>query len=233
MATSVLILGKSGSGKSTSLRNFEPDEIAFINVMGKPLPFKGGFESTDNPFKSKFSTTVSPLKKSTVVTPAQSYELVKQAIQKTTKKSVVIDDFGYMMTNHLMAGKEGGGSKFDLFDDIASRPWNLLEFIRTELPDDKIVYFMMHEDQNEFGGIKPKTIGKMTDDKICLEGLFTIVLRCVFDGDHHLFQTHMKGDDVTKTPLSMFSEDEIDNDLKVVDTAIREYYGLAPLKEEK
>lgn len=220
MATSVLIIGKSGAGKSTSLRNFAHDEIAFLNVMAKPLPFKG-----------KFDSTLCPLKKTDLLTPVQSYKLTEEAIEKTQKKVIVIDDFGYMMTNHLMAGKDGGGNKFDLFDDIASRPWHLLEFIRTKVSDDKIVYFMMHEDQNEFGGVKPKTIGKMTDDKICLEGLFTIVLRCVFKDDKHIFQTHMAGDDVTKSPMGMFEEDSIDNDLKLVDQKIREFYELKPLKE--
>lgn len=208
MATSVLILGKSGSGKSTSLRNFKPDELALINVMSKPLPFKGKFDST-------LATT--------------NYDEVKKAIFGTEKKAIVIDDFGYMMTNHLMRGKDAGGNKFDLYDDIASEPWKLIEWIRKKLPEDKIVYLMMHEAENDFGGIKPKTIGKMTDDKICLEGLFTIVLRCVFEDEKHLFQTHMRGNDVTKSPMGMFEQDTMDNDLRLVDERIRDYYSLPKL----
>lgn len=211
MGCPILILGKSGSGKSTSLRNFKHDEVAVVNVMDKPMPFKGKFDSMA-------ATT--------------NYEDVKQLLFKTDKKAIVIDDFGYMMTNHLMQGKDAGGNKYDLFDDIASKPWNLLEWVRKRLPEDKIVYFIMHEDYNESGGVKPKTIGKMTDDKICLEGLFTVVLRCVFKDDKHIFQTHMRGDDVTKSPMGMFEEDEIDNDLRLVDEKIREYYSMKPLKEK-
>lgn len=210
MGLPVLILGKSGSGKSTSLRNFKSDELALVNVMGKPLPFKGKFEST-------VSTT--------------NYEDVQKAIFKTEKKVIVIDDFGYMMTNHLMKGKDAGGNKFDLYDDIASKPWQLLEWVRKRLPEDKIVYFIMHEAENEYGGVKPKTIGRMTDDKICLEGLFTIVLRCVFEDEQHLFQVHMRGNDVTKSPMGMFEEDTMDNDLRLVDKKIREYYEMKPLEE--
>lgn len=220
MAIPILTIGKSGSGKSTSLSKFEHDEIALINVLNKPLPFKGKFDSAINPLKNGEQA----------LSPAQSYEFIKQAMLKTEKKSIVIDDFGYLLTNHLMVGKEQGGNKFDLFDDIASKPWNLIEWIRERLPEDKIVYIMMHEDENEYGGIKPKTIGKMLDDKICLEGLFTIVIRCVFKDEKHMFEVHMKGNDVTKTPLGMFEQDEVDNDLKLIDSTVRKYYQLTPLK---
>lgn len=220
MAIPVLIISKSAAGKSSSLRNFEHDEIALINVLNKPLPFKTKFDSTINPLKNGEQA----------LTPAQSYELIKQAMLKTEKKSIVIDDFGYLLTNHLMVGKEQGGNKFDLFDDIASKPWNLIEWIRERLPEDKIVYIMMHEEENEFGGVKPKTIGKMLDDKICLEGLFTIVIRCVFKDEKHLFEVHMRGNDVTKTPMGMFEEDVIDNDLKLIDDTVRKYYDMPPLK---
>ncbi len=210
MGLPVLIIGKSGSGKSTSLRNFAHDELALINVMDKPLPFKGKFDSV-------VSTT--------------NYEQVKELLFKTEKKAIVIDDFGYMMTNHLMSGKDTGINKFDLYDDIASKPWQLLEWVRKKLPDDKIVYFIMHEAENELGGVKPKTIGKMTDDKICLEGLFTVVLRAIFEDDKHLFQTHMRGADVTKSPMGMFEQDTVDNDLRMIDQQIRSYYDMKPLSK--
>lgn len=218
MGVPVLIIGKSGSGKSTSLRNFKADELGFVNVMAKPLPFRG-----------KFNSTFCPLKKTDALTPAQTYKLTCDAISRTQRKAIVIDDFGYMLLNHFMTGKDGGGNKFDLFDDIASQPWKLIELVRRDLPDDKIVYFIMHEEQNEFGGVKPKTIGKMIDDKICLEGLFTIVLRCMFKDERHVFMTHMTGDDITKSPMGMFEEDEINNDLKLVDAKIRAYYDMQPL----
>ena len=95
------------------------------------------------------------------------------------------------------------------------------------MPADKIVYFMMHEDKNDFGDIKPKTIGKLLDEKVCLEGLFTIVLRCMTNGQgQHVFTTQTNGLDVAKSPMGLFDSIEIDNDLKAVDTAIREYYNI-------
>jgi hypothetical protein len=91
----------------------------------------------------------------------------------------------------------------------------------------------MHEDKNEFGEIKPKTIGKMLDEKVCIEGLFTIVLRAECKDGNYIFHTKTDGLDVTKTPIDMFSEEEIDNDLKAVDATIREYYDMPPLTNKE
>ena len=91
---------------------------------------------------------------------------------------------------------------------------------------------MMHEDKNDFGEVKPKTIGKMLDEKVCLEGMFTIVLRCMTENGKHIFRTKTNGDDVTKTPLNLFDAEEIDNDLKLVDSTIREYYGMNKKEKE-
>lgn len=213
MAIPVLICGRSGTGKSSSMRNFEHDEIALINVEGKPLPFKGKFDSkadTDN------------------------YKTIKELLFKTDKKSIVIDDFTYAMTNQFMRGKDAGGNKFDLFDAIATNPWELLEWVRSRLPEDKIVYFVMHEDYNDRGGVKPKTIGKMIDDKICLEGMFTIVFRAIVSDGQYLFQTHnISGDDCVKSPIGMFETDTVENDLKAIDEVIREFWELPALKGDK
>lgn len=215
MGIPVMIIGKSGAGKSTSLRNFGENELYLINVLGKPLPFRKTFEST---FKT------------------DNYQDVGKALTKTTKKAIVIDDAGYLITNHFMnnhasAGK--GNGVFSLYNEIGDRFWRLVEYVINNLPKDKIVYFMMHEDKNEAGDIKPKTIGKLLDEKVCLEGMFTIVLRCMTDNDVHVFRTKTTGADVTKAPIGMFEDEEMDNDLKLVDTAIREYYGLAEKQEEK
>lgn len=101
-----------------------------------------------------------------------------------------------------------------------------------QLPENKIVYFMMHENTDDFGNVKPKTIGKLLDEKVTIEGMFTIVLRCVTDGDRHLFVTQSVDGAVSKSPMGMFQDLEIDNDLALVDQAIREYYGLEEAKEE-
>lgn len=208
MAIPILIIGKSGSGKSTSLRNFNEKELAFVNVIKKPLPFRKKFESTLE---------------------TDDYKTIAESIYKTKKKAIVIDDSGYLITNQFMKNhsKSGGGnSVFNLYNDLADRFWNLIEFIKNKVDQDKIVYFIMHEDKNDSGDIKPKTIGKLLDEKVCVEGMFTIVLRTDIEDRKYVFKTHTDGKDVTKTPIGMFEEDSIDNDLKIVDTTIRKYYEI-------
>jgi len=205
MGVCVLIIGKSGSGKSTSMRNFKNDEIGLINVSKKPLPFRGSFDSTLN---------------------SDEYPTIANALKKTEKKSIVIDDAGYLIVNQFMKGHSNAGSGngiFSFYNKVGDSFWNLIEQVKT-LPDDKIVYFIMHEDKNEFGDVKPKTIGKILDEKVCLEGMFTIVLRAYKDDKKYVFKTQSDGFDVCKSPIGMFQTDEIDNDLKLVDTTIREYY---------
>lgn len=207
MGIPVLLLGKSGSGKSASLRNFHPGEVGIINVLGKPLPFKGKLPSivTDN------------------------YDSVYTVIAKSKTDSVVIDDAGYLMTNQFMRGHAStgaGNAIFSFYNDLGDKFWSLVRFVVEQTPENKIVYFIMHEDKNDFGDIKPKTIGKMLDEKVCVEGMFTIVIRSVLSNGKHVFKTKTDGFDVCKTPIGMFESDEIDNDLKLVDTTIREYYEL-------
>ncbi len=163
------------------------------------------------------------------------YQKILKAMFKTEKKAIVIDDAGYLITNHFMKShsKAGGGSAvFDLYNDLGDRYWSLIEFVKTKLDNDKIVYFNMHETSDDCGNIKPKTIGKLLDDKVCVEGMFTIVLRCLNDNNKHYFTTQNDGQDVAKTPLNMFEDKEIDNDLKMVDTTIRNYYELGGKNNE-
>lgn len=151
MGIGVLIIGKSGSGKSTSLRNFKANEVGIINVISKPLPFKNvnGLKTVDT----------------------DNYADVKKVIEGSKTPSIVIDDAGYLITNQFMrkhSNAGGGNAVFSLYNDIADSFWNLTEQIK-KLPNNKIVYILMHEDKNDFGDIKPKTIGKLIDDKVCLE----------------------------------------------------------------
>lgn len=215
MALPVLLIGRSSSGKSTSMRNFAKDEIALINVAKKALPFKGKFESqmdTDN------------------------YETIKKGLLQTQKRSIVIDDAGYLITNFFMKNhslNKQGGAVYALYNQLADDFWNLIEWCKTRLPEDKIVYFIMHEDKNEFGESRPKTIGKLLDDKVCIEGLFTIVLHAVSEGGEYKFRTQTDGSDVAKSPIDMFDNEEVPNDLKKIDEQIRDYYQLAPLTDKK
>ena len=210
MGQLVLILGPSGSGKSTSMRNFAHDEVALINVNKKPLPFRGKFDST-------LATA--------------DYAQVEKAVQVTKKKSIIIDDAGYLITHQFMEGHRNnkGNAVFELYNDLADNFYRLIKFCQTRLPDGKIVYFMMHVDKNDFGESKPKTIGRLLDEKVCVEGLFTIVLTTECKDGEYIFRTKTNGLDVTKSPLGMFESAEIPNDLKAVDSTIREFYELEPL----
>ena len=213
MGIPVLIIGKSGSGKSASLRNFQPGEVGIVNVLGKPLPFRNRLQSVQT----------------------DDYKKVYATITKAKTDCIVIDDSGYLMTNQFMRGHSNtgaGNAIFTFYNDLGDQFWHLVRYVVENLPPQRVVYFMMHEDKNDFGDVKPKTIGKMLDEKVCVEGMFTIVLRCMLVNGKHVFRTQTDGMDVCKTPIGMFDADEIDNDLKMVDNAIREYYYMNENKED-
>ena len=210
MALPVLIFGKSGSGKSRSLKNFGEDEIFLVNVEGKTLPFKKKF---------KYVLTKG----------ADDIDLIIRQLQKMPCKAAVIDDAGYIMTHKFMREHRDkkGNASFEMYDGIADAMYNLVKKIKTNVPEeDKIVYIVMHEDIDDFGNTKLKTLGRLLDNKVCLEGMVTICIRCMSENGKHYFKTRTDGTDITKTPEDMFQDDAIDNDLKAVDTAIREYYGF-------
>ena len=176
------------------------------------------------PFKGKIPQVIT-----------DDYEQVKKCLAGSKAHSVVIDDAGYLITNYFMknhSSKGAGNAIFSMYNTLADNFWNLVEFIK-KLPNDKIVYIIMHEDTDDFGNVKPKTIGKLLDEKICLEGMFTIVLRCVQENGKHLFITQAEGGAVSKSPMGMFEELQIDNDLIYVDKTIREYYGLSTKEGEE
>lgn len=213
MTIPILLIGKSGSGKSFSLANLDPSRVALINVLGKPLPFRGKFDQliTDD------------------------YGKVTGAIKATKRDIVVVDDAGYLMTNMFMRDHSNAGqgnAVFSLYNNIGDKFWSLIESIR-KMPGNKRVYMMMHEEQNELGTVKPKSIGRMVDEKVCLEGMFTIVLRCMVQHGKHVFRTQSDGMDVAKTPMGMFDSEEIPNDLQAVDDAICAYYEIEKIKEDK
>lgn len=203
MAIPVFILGHSGTGKSTSLRNFKSNEILHINVISKPLPFKGRFAETYN---------------------GDDYQGIAKAINKTKCKSIVIDDAQYLMANEFMRRSSEIG--YQKFTDIANNFWTLINSINNDLPFDVIVYFLMHTDMDDNGNEKAKTIGKLLDEKICIEGMSSIVLKTAVKDGVYTFTTQNNGHDTVKSPLGMFPTYEIENDLKKVDTAIREYWEL-------
>ncbi len=201
MAIIVMVYGQSGTGKSTSLRNFKPEDVCIVNVSGKPLPFKNKHKT--------FNT--------------DDYMSIETAIKKAPAKSIVIDDATYLMTGEYMRTAKVTG--YQKFTDLALNYYTLVK-IAAALSDDKIVYFMGHSDIDNNGNEKFKTIGKLLDEKITLEGMFTIVLKTVVTDGKYQFSTRNNGQDTVKTPMGMFNEPLIDNDLAAVDKAIRDYYEL-------
>lgn len=216
MSKKILILGRSGSGKSTSLRNFKKGEVGIISCVGKELPFR-----TDLP------TVVPAVNDKTL----NKYPDVMAVLRRAKAKVLVIDDANYLMSGEFIttAGEKG----YDKFTRMASNFMTLLDEIDA-LSEDVTVYIMMHTDFDADGYEKPKTIGKLLDEKVVIEGLFTTVLKSVYEGGEYKFRTKTNGADCVKTPLDMFQTETIDNDLKLVDKTIREYYGMTiPYKEEK
>ena len=205
MGQLVYILGRSGSGKSYSMRNFPKDKYAVINVQGKILPFKGAGQvettATDN-----------------------SDEIIKALeIYAKTYKSIVIDDYQYTMANEFMRRSYERG--YDKFTEIGRHAWDIANAV-SELPNDVIVYILCHTDRDEEGNEKIKTIGKLLDEKICLEGMSTIVLKTNVSDGVYTFLTQNSGKDTVKSPAGMFPSYAIDNDLYYVDQKIRNYYEL-------
>ena len=203
MGECILVYGKSGSGKSRSLLNFGEDEIFLINTIGKRMPFSKQFK-----YELK----------------SDNIQLIREKMKAMPCKIAVIDDAGYLMTNTFMRS-HGKGDQFALYNTIGDTMWGLFRFIKTELADDVLVYTMMHEDSDDFGNTKLRTIGKLLDQKVCLEGMVTICLHCIAKGKEHVFVTNSNGLGIEKSPEGMF-DFEVPNDLKAVDSRIREYWNL-------
>ena len=202
MGIAVLIMGASGSGKSTSLRNFKKGEIGIFNVANKPLPFRSDLD----------------------VVNTVNYEQIKAALKRNSLKAYAIDDSQYLMVfEEFNRAKEAGYGKFT---DMAQNFYQLVQTAIRETSDDTVVYFLHHTEVDETGRVKAKTVGKMIDSKLTLEGLFPVVLLTGTDGSTYWFETQSDGYTTTKSPLGMFEEKRIDNDLKMVDSTIRAYWRL-------
>lgn len=208
MSTGILILGESGSGKSASLRHLVASDCALIQCIPKRLPFSGA--------KAWAARTVVTDKAPAII----------NAMRKAKSKVIIIDDFQYLMANEFMRRASEKG--YEKFTEIGHSAWSVLNAAH-ELAPDVRVYVLSHTEQTDTGRTKMKTIGKMLDDKVTLEGLFTIVLRAtVSDGAHHL-ATRNSGNDTVKAPMGLFDDEFIDNDLAAVDRRICDYYEITPV----
>lgn len=215
MSTAIMILGESGTGKSSSMRGLDLSQTLLIQAVAKPLPFKNkwGILTKDNP--------------SGMIYQNDSSLAIVGAIHKTKKPIVIVDDFQYIMANEFMRRSNERG--FDKFTDIARGAWDILN-AATQSESWKRVYLLSHTSTDDHG-TRCKTIGKLLDDKITIEGMVSIVLRTKIFNGQYVFATKNSGSDTTKTPIGMFSDEYIDNDLMAVDKAICEYYEINQLKE--
>ena len=215
MALPVLIEGRSGSGKTYSLKNFKPGEIGIISVEKGRLPFKSELKTIRIP-KYENSAEVNTFAQAN----AAKYAWIERMIQKADAPSIAIDDSQYLLANELF--DRSGEKGYDKFTDMAKNFRNLIHFVNELENDDRIVYFLHHTEIDSDGREKCKTIGKMLDEKLCVEGCFDIVIFC----QDHKFYTQANGMSSAKSPEGMFDL-EIPNDLKDVDAKIRDYYGMS------
>lgn len=217
MATTVMILGESGTGKSTAIRTIPVDQTAIIKVIGKPLPFRHG-----NQYKHIVSDSAQKII-STMRTISE---------KRLNIRYIVLDDYQYIMSNSYMKSlleKGGKDSEFQKYKQIGYDAWSVINAAQA-LREDMIVFVLAHTDTDVNGRTKCKTIGKLLDEKITLEGLFTVVLNTHMhadrvNGERYVFQTQNNGANTTKSPMEMFDTAEIPNDLKLVADAINNYYG--------
>ena len=204
MGIGILIIGESGTGKSTSLRNLK--NAGIINVYGKPLPFKSNLKTAN----------------------IDNCEQIIAKLKNAKADVIVIDDFqGLLVTQFMGRAKENGYQKFT---DMAKGYYDVIRAVQS-LPPEKRVYFLSHIERDALGNEKIKTIGKLLDEKITVEGLFTIVLKTAVIDNKYYFHTQNSGSDTVKSPMGMFEAYLIPNDLEIVDRAICDYYNIKPNKE--
>ena len=203
MGIPVLILGYSGSGKTRSIKHMDPETTGVFLVEKPRLPFKEQFKTVKN----------------------AGYPHIMAALKNPTMKSYVIDDSQYLLVNEFFDKANEKG--YEKFTQIALNFRNLIHWVNVGCPDNVIVYFLHHIQTDDVSGrIKAKTIGKMLDEKLTVEGCFDIVMKTEVNADGYWFQTHTSGNDPVKTPEEMFDDDLIPNDLALVDKSIRDYYGM-------
>lgn len=203
MGIPVLVMGETGSGKTRSIKNLKPDEVGIFSVEKGRLPFKGDFK----------------------VVKRATYRDINKIFNDPKLKIYIVDDSQFLMVNDMFdRAKETGYQKYT---DLALSFRNLIHDVNTKLPDDVVVYFLHHtETDSNTGKVKAKTVGRMLDQYLTLEGCFDIVLMAIADGTEHYFVTQSDGYNTCKSPEGMFPDVKIPNDLAIVDKAIREYWGL-------
>lgn len=208
MGVCVLILGESGSGKTYSIKNMDPNKVGIFSVRKGTLPFPEG--------------------KNFKIAKKADYDVIYKVLRKPTMKAYVIDDSQYLMVNEYFRKANDAG--YAKYTSIGKNFSDLLEFIAYQVPDDVIVYFLHHTQQTSDGKVKAKTVGQMLDNYLTLEGCVDVCLLAQTDGSSHFFLTQSDGSNTAKSPEGLF-ELKIPNDLAFVDSRIREYWGLDEKEE--
>lgn len=212
MSYATLILGESGTGKTCSLRNLDPARTLLIQPTRKPLPFPAKnwkeIRAKDDGGNIFVCSDVSK---------------IIAAMYRTSCDIVVVDDWQYILANQFMARRNE--KSYDKFTDIGGAGFDIAK-AASELAENKRVYVLAHTQTDDFGRTKIKTLGKLLDDKIVIEGMFTTVLRTFVENGKYYFSTQNNGSDTVKSPMGMFQEQLIENDLGAVDKTICEYYGI-------
>lgn len=214
MSIGTLILGNSGSGKSTSLRNLDPAKTLVIQCIKKPLPFRApGWKVREN------------LRSDGNVIRTDDPALIEKIMRNSPHEIVVIDDYQAVMVNELMARSAERG--YEKFTDIGKNAWNIFR-AAGDLAEHRRVYILAHTQTDDFGAVRMKTVGKMVDQTLVPEGFFTTVLRTEVTNGVYQFSTQTNGQDCVKSPIGLFADRHIDNDLAMVDAAICKYFDLTP-----
>ena len=203
MGVPILILGESGSGKTYSLKNMDPEAVGVFSVRKGTLPFPEG---------KKFK-----------VCKNATYQKIYQVLKEPKLKTYVIDDSQFLMVNEYFQKANDAG--YQKYTSIGKNFADLFEFIAYKTPDDVVVYFLHHTQAGSDGRTKAKTVGQMLDNYLTLEGCVDVCLLCQTDGQTHYFITQSDGSNTAKSPEGMF-ELKIPNDLAFVDQKVREYWGL-------
>lgn len=212
MSIATMILGQSGTGKTTSLRNLNPADVLLIQCIKKPLPFRATGWKTRLTLKSEGNViqTSDPV-------------VIEKCLRQSRAEIVVIDDYQSVMVNQLMDRSSEKG--YDKFTDIAKGAWNVFN-AAGDLAEHRRVYILAHTQTDDFGQTRMKTVGKMVDQTLVPEGYFTIVLRTEVINGNYKFATQTSGQDCCKSPMGMFPDMHIDNDLAMVDKEISSFYGV-------
>lgn len=217
MSNMILIIGESGSGKSSSIRNLNHEETIIINVLDKPLPFRG--------FKSKYKSVSTENNQANYFS-TDNYQKIRECISRINKNesisNLILDDFQYIMANQFM--KKAMEKGYDKFTEIGQNAWQIIRDLTT-CRENLNCYVISHSEVDSNGKSKCKTIGKMIDDKICLEGMFTIVLHALTSDNKYKFLTQNDGVHIAKSPMGMFTDKYIDNDLNEINKRIEEYFN--------